>query len=95
MIFVEELTEDDKGRYVVYIDGTGEECRGRIKSWNDKWIFVVYNCADEWDDYTNYTAAATEPSDLKFEEPKHGENRKADDKIDRFEILDFRNNDGQ
>jgi hypothetical protein len=39
---------------------------GRIKSWNDKYIFVVYNCAGEWDKFADYTAAATDTSELIF-----------------------------
>lgn len=64
MIFIKDLTEEDIGRQVIYTDGVGEKNPGRIKSWNDKWIFVVYNCADDWDNYQNYTAAATDPRDL-------------------------------
>jgi len=89
MIFIEDLTKKDVGRYVIYTDGTGEENRGRIKRWNDRWIFVVYYSANEWDNYQEYTAAATEPSDLKFEIPRAGENIVIEDKLDRFEILDL------
>ncbi len=89
MIFIEDLTIDDAGRYVIYIDGTGEENKGRIKSWNDIWIFVVYHCAEEWDNYMEYTAAATDPCDLKFSDPKIGENHKIDDQPSRFDILDL------
>jgi hypothetical protein len=85
MIDIASLTDEDLGRWVVYTDGTGAEQLGRIKRWNDTWIFVVYNCANEWDNYKDYTAAATDPSDLKFEMLKPGE----DDINDRFEILDL------
>ena len=85
MIDIEKLTDEDLGRWVVYTDGTREEQLGRIKSWNDMWIFVVYHCADEWDKYQDYTGAATTPRDLKFEKLKPGEN----DINDRFEILDL------
>lgn len=85
MIDIEKLTEEDAGRWVVYTDGTREEQSGRIKRWNDTWIFVVYNCAEEWDNYEDYTAAATDPRDLRFETLKPGE----DEINDRFEILDL------
>lgn len=85
MIDIIKLTDEDIGRWVVYIDGTKKEQSGRIKSWNDTWIFVVYNCADEWDNYEDYTAAATSGDDLRFREFKPGEN----DIQSRFEILDL------
>ena len=85
MIYTENLTDEDVGRWVVYTDGTKNDQLGRIKSWNDKWIFVVYHCADEWSKYINYTAAATDPKDLKFEMLKPGEN----DIESRFDILDL------
>ncbi len=66
MIFIKELTEEDIGRNVIYTDGVGEKTHGRIKSWNDKWIFVVYHCADDWDNYQDYTGAATDPNDLEW-----------------------------
>lgn len=65
-IEISKLTEADKGRWVLYVGIAGEREKGRIKSWNDRWIFVVYNCAGEWDGYENYTAQATEPSQLCF-----------------------------
>ena len=65
MIEIKDLKESDIGRWVIY---TRPYCRqkGRIKSWNDTWIFVVYKCADVWEDYKNYTAAATDPIELSF-----------------------------
>jgi len=29
-------------------------------------VFVVYHCANNWDEYEEYTAARTEPDDLKI-----------------------------
>ncbi len=66
MIDIKELNKEDIGRNVIYTDNIGKEEFGCIKSWNNKWIFVVYNCADDWDNYQNYTAAATDPYDLEF-----------------------------
>ena len=91
MIHLEDLTEKDVGRYVIYTDEhpfEGKE-RGRIKSWNDKFIFVVYKCDDDWDNFKNYTGAATYPGNLKFVDPEPDENWNEDDNLDRFEILDL------
>ncbi len=65
MIPINGLTQNDKSRWVEYNNINTKE-KGRIKSWNDKWIFVVYNCADNWDNYMNYTGCATSPEDLTF-----------------------------
>lgn len=66
MIDITKLTENEKGQYVVY-SKNNEHKKGRIKSWNEKSIFVVYNCDDDWENYTDYTAEATRPEDLSFE----------------------------
>ena len=39
---------------------------GRVKSTNDKWVFVVYNCDSQWERFKDYTAAATDPNDLRI-----------------------------
>ena len=48
------------GKWVVY-----QNEKGRIKSWNSKFVFVVYKCADDWDNFENYTGCATKRSDLR------------------------------
>jgi len=65
VINLKKLTNDDIGREVVYTTYSSKE-KGILKSWNSKWIFVVYNCADDWENYQDYTAAATDPNDLDF-----------------------------
>lgn len=63
-----ELTKKDIGKYVKYtppFEGGISET-GRIKSWNTKFVFVVYRCDNNWDEYEKYTAAATNPYDLIF-----------------------------
>ncbi len=65
MIDIEKLTEWDLGQYVVYITKFNKDI-GRIKSWNDNKIFVVYNCGNEWKEYKKYTASSTNPEDLFF-----------------------------
>jgi hypothetical protein len=67
MIEIDNLTQADRGRWVQYRDRCDSKPdSGRIKSWNTKFIFVVYRCAGRWDDYENYTGVATDPSDLSF-----------------------------
>ena len=68
MIPISSLTESDKGRWVIYHSArSGTIQRGRLKSWRDPFIFVVYRCDDKWEDYERYTARPTSPEDLKFE----------------------------
>lgn len=67
MINIKSLTEDDVGKWVKYTDFSKTEI-GKIKSWNDKFIFVVYSCNHDWNNFKNYTAAATSPEDLVFSE---------------------------
>ena len=62
MIDPNSLSGSDRGAWVIY---RGKE-RGRIKSWNNKFIFVVYACAGNWDEFERYTAASTEPCDLEW-----------------------------
>ena len=60
--------DDDKdvGRWVRYCPTSGPRETGRIKWWNDKWIFVVYHCEEKWGEYQGYTGCATDPKDLEF-----------------------------
>jgi len=65
MIAIAELTKEDIGKWVVYDDNFKKE-KGRIKSWNDTFIFVVYKCDMKWDRFQDYTGCATKPEDLSF-----------------------------
>lgn len=66
MIGISKLDPDkDVGRWVEYKDFRGVE-KGRIKFWTDKYVFVVYKCADQWHRFADFTAAATRPEDLNF-----------------------------
>lgn len=38
---------------------------GIVKRVTDAGVFVVYHCAGEWSNYENYTAALTDPKDLR------------------------------
>ena len=71
LIQINNLTEKDVGRWVTYVDGVGKKEEGKLKSWNDTFIFVVYTCNNEWDRFKDFTGAATSPKDLYFkEDPK-------------------------
>ncbi len=66
MINIKELTKRDTDRWVLYTPSWGGAEKGRIKSWNDKFIFVVYKCNNEWDNFHDYTGCATNPTELEF-----------------------------
>lgn len=58
MINIQRLTEADKGRSVIYCPSSGICELGTIRSWNEKFIFVLYTSGN--------TAASTDPEDLSF-----------------------------
>jgi hypothetical protein len=60
------LTCVDVGRWVVFTYGS-HQYRGRIKSFNDTHVFVVFHCAGEWDCYHDFTAEAVRPAYLTWE----------------------------
>ena len=66
MIDLVTLRKEDIGRWVLYEGSAGEKEKGRIKSWNSKFIFVVYKCNGEWDRFQDFTGCATNPEDLRF-----------------------------
>jgi len=59
---IQELQE---GQKVHYVPSVGELENGIVKSFNDKVAFVVYKCNGEWSRYRHFTAAPTDPNDLK------------------------------
>lgn len=65
MINLDNLTEESVGAWVVYDNGYARD-KGRIKSWNDHFIFVVYHCDNNWSRFQDYTGCATNPDDLEF-----------------------------
>lgn len=66
MINISELSPEDVGEWILYKNGVGELEKGKIKSWNDNFIFVVYKCDNQWDRFQDYTGCATSPDDLEF-----------------------------
>ena len=72
MINVSSLTEADRGRWVEYCPPWGEPQRGRIQSWTNTLVNVVFRCGN-WDDYQNYPGARSLPEHLTFIEPAAGQ----------------------
>jgi len=68
MIEIKKLTKADCGSWVIYNDGIGFPEQGKIKSWNNKYIFVVFNAGF---DYRNYTGQACNPNNLFFGKLDH------------------------
>jgi hypothetical protein len=48
MIDIKELGPEHIGKWVEYRGGAGETERGRIKSWTDTYVRVVYRCDNQW-----------------------------------------------
>lgn len=71
VVDISELTSKDIGRWVTYTPSQGKGDEGRIKSWNDKFVFVVYKRSLQWDKqqwekFQDYTGCATDPEQLHF-----------------------------
>jgi hypothetical protein len=58
MIEIAKLTEEDKGREVVFDSSGVKREFGIISSWNNRFIFVKYNGSQQ--------SQATMPEDLRF-----------------------------
>lgn len=71
MISIDSLKRADIGRWVKYTGGYNSTEYGRIKSWNEKNIFVVYKCDNQWGRFKDFTGAATSPKDLIFSQQPH------------------------
>jgi len=67
MLDIKQLRPADIGRWVTYHAQHGATESGRIKSWNEFYIFVVYKCDNNWGNFRNYTGAATRPEHLTFQ----------------------------
>lgn len=67
MIQLKYLSKANIGEWVTYRGQVGEVERGRIKSWNEENIFVVYKCNNEWHRFDDFTGVATDPNDLTLD----------------------------
>jgi hypothetical protein len=65
VINISTLSKKDIGRWVLYKTDYEKEI-GRVKDYNDKYIFVVYKCNNEWNNFFNYTGCATDPTYLEI-----------------------------
>jgi len=66
MIKLSELKESDIGRQVIYQPKSGGD-RGKISSWNNKFVFVNWEVyPGQYMDSFGCVAAATYPEDLDF-----------------------------
>jgi len=65
MLNIQKLSNKDIGRWVRY-ETFEKNQTGRIKSFNDNWVFVVYRCDNRWNYFQDYTGEATNPVDLTF-----------------------------
>ena len=61
-----QLSEAQIGRWVLYTDGAGHVQPGRIKSSNERWVFVVYHVDVCWNRFMDFTGCATEAKDLEY-----------------------------
>lgn len=59
------LSEKDAGRWVQWLDSTNEAMNGRIKDWDDEYVYVVFD-ADDWENYIDFESSPTDPRYLKF-----------------------------
>ena len=66
MIDIAKLRKEDIGKWVLYTSSYGKIEKGRIKFWNKKWIYVVYQCGQDWERFQDYTASVTNPDNLRF-----------------------------
>lgn len=64
---IKDLKDSDIGRVVNYKPNLENEF-GKIKKFDNEkqTAWVVYKCGEDWDNFLNYTAAATSYSDLYF-----------------------------
>lgn len=70
-IMIGQLKDSDVGIWVNYKSSYDREMNffgepGRIKGWNDTFVFVVYKCGGQWDRFQDFTGQATNPEDLDF-----------------------------
>lgn len=67
MINTSQLTPKQVGKWVIYTDGVGETQRGKLKSWNENNVFVVFKCDGQWRRFQDFTGNSCNPRDLHFE----------------------------
>lgn len=69
---LDELSDKDVGRWIIWLDPNLQTTKkGRLKSWNNLFAFVVFNCNDQWNKFQNYTPEACAPKECRFLAPYH------------------------
>ena len=66
MIDIAKLTQENVGNWVKYKDGSGLTELGKLRSWSNKYIYVVFRCDDQWSKFMDFTGVPTNPQDLTF-----------------------------
>lgn len=61
-----DLKQSDVGRWVEFTHYHGKKERGKIKSWGENFIFVVFHCDGQWDRFQSFTGQACDPDHLQF-----------------------------
>jgi hypothetical protein len=69
MIYITDLRPEHVGQWVRYRGRMGEWEEGRIKSWNDRYLFVVFKCDNNWDRFEDYTGQSCDLSTIDFIDP--------------------------
>lgn len=60
------FSDSDVGKYIDYVSHEKRQT-GRIKNIcsDNRYAWIVYNCNDDWDNYTDYTGARTSVLDTE------------------------------
>ena len=66
MIEINNLSERDIGKWVVFKHRHGVEETGRLKRWNNEMVFVVFSAAGKWHEFKEYTGQSCDPKQLRF-----------------------------
>lgn len=61
---MESTIDFEVGEKVTYVPKYGKAEKGRVKSITDGRIFVVFRCANNWDNYQDYTGVQVLKRDL-------------------------------
>jgi hypothetical protein len=69
MINIDKLTSADVGRWVSYCTLPLQRNHGPIKGWTKQFVYVVFRCDGNWEDFADYTAAPTLAEYLDFLSP--------------------------
>lgn len=67
MIHISDLKPEHVGQWVRWRGGHPDHREeGRIKSWNERYVFVVFKCDDNWERFEDYAGQSCDPSNIDF-----------------------------